>query len=557
MGILLKAKAPTSPGESTMGDTMNFGRFLSDTARLHPEREALVWREHSYTWRELEARVNALAQGLKVLGVGRGDAVLLHSRNNARMVEAIWAVFKLGAVLAPTNFRLTPPEIAYLAGLVKARAFIYDAPFAPHVDAARKAAPMLEHVVAMENARKGEHDYEAVLSSHAGAGPWEASVNRDDPLWYFFTSGTTGRSKAAVLSHGQMAYVVTNYLADLMPGLSHEDASIVVAPLSHGAGLHMMVNTARGAKTVLMPGEALDVEEAWRLMEAHRVSNLFTVPTIVKMLVEHPAREKCDHGALRWVIYAGAPMYREDQKTALATLGPVLVQYYGMGEVTGNITVLPPWMHSGEDDAMPLGSCGYPRTGMEIAIHDPDFSEGKGFLPTGEQGEVCVRGLGVFTGYLDNPEANAASLRDGWFRTGDLGYLDEQGLLYLTGRASDMYISGGANVYPREIEEVLLEHEAVSEAAVLGVPDPKWGEAGVAVVVPRQASNPGSEGGANGVGEAELLGYLEGRLAKYKWPRRIFMWEALPKSGYGKVPKHLIRQTLFDRGDLAEGEPVG
>jgi acyl-CoA synthetase (AMP-forming)/AMP-acid ligase II len=164
-----------------------------------------------------------------------------------------------------------------------------------------------------------------------------------------------------------------------------------------------------------------------------------------------------------------------------------------------------------------------------------------------EQGEICVRGPAVFVGYHDNPEANAKALKDGWFHTGDLGHLDQRGFLTLTGRASDMYISGGANVYPREAEEVLLTHPAVAEVAVLGVPDPTWGESGVAVVVPADGES---------ASQGELLAYLDGKLAKYKWPRRVVFWDELPKSGYGKVPKHLIRGQLYGRGDVVKGEPL-
>src|SRR6202012_4920170 len=180
------------------------------------------------------------------------------------------------------------------------------------------------------------------MAPHTGAHVANVAVEHDDPCWFFFTSGTTGRSKAAVLTHGQMAYVVTNHLADLMPGTTERDASLVVAPLSHGAGVHQLVQSARGVPTILLPSEKFDIAEAFRLIEAHRVSNIFTVPTILKMMVEHPACEKFDHSSLRYVIYAGAPMYREDQKAALKKLGGVLVQYFGPAEVTGNITVLPP-----------------------------------------------------------------------------------------------------------------------------------------------------------------------------------------------------------------------
>ncbi|MDP3139572.1 MAG: AMP-binding protein, partial [Burkholderiaceae bacterium] len=294
-----------------------------------------------------------------------------------------------------------------------------------------------------------------------------------------------------------------------------------------------LVSVARGATTVLMPGDGLDPETFWRLVEKHRVSHLFTVPTIVKMLVEHPAVDTYDHSSLRYMIYAGAPMYREDQRLALRKLGRVLVQYFGLGEVTGCITVLPARMHS-DDDADPnanIGACGYARTGMELAILD----EAGQPVPAGTIGEICCKGLAVFAGYYGNPSATSHTLRGGWFHTGDLGRMDERGMLYITGRQSDMYISGGSNVYPREVEEALLTHPAVGEAAVVGVPDAKWGEIGVAVIVKKPEADCSPE---------ELLAHLDGRLAKYKWPRRIVFWDELPRSGYGKIPKNLIRERL-------------
>ena len=190
-----------------------------------------------------------------------------------------------------------------------------------------------------------------------------AAVDYNDPCWFFFTSGTTGRSKAAVLTHGQMAFVVTNHLADLMPGTTEQDASLVVAPLSHGAGVHQLVQAARGVPTILLPSEKFDIDEAFRLIEAHRVSNIFTVPTILKMMVEHPAVDRYDHSSLRFIIYAGAPMYREDQKAALNKLGKVLVQYFGLGEVTGNITV-----HAGQS-ARPRGRAAGADRHLRLRAH--------------------------------------------------------------------------------------------------------------------------------------------------------------------------------------------
>ncbi len=529
-----------------MGDgmnplVMNLGRLLSDTARRLPDATSLVWGDKSWTWAETGARVDALVAALRRRGLGKGDPILVQAKNSNQMFESMWAAFKLGGIWVPTNYRLTPAEVAYLGSSSGARAMIVDDSFRQHAAAVREASGALQHVIVIGDARDGEESYEALVAEESGGAVQEAEVDYGDPCWFFYTSGTTGRPKAAVLTHGQLTFVTNNHLADLMPGTTHwGDASLVVAPLSHGAGAHALSQVARGAKSVLLAGEKLDEEEIWRLVEEHRITNMFTVPTILTRMVRHPAVDRVDHSSLRYVIYAGAPMYRADQKEALQKLGKVIVQYYGLGEVTGNITVLPREAHSLDDDEMPLGSCGYARTGMELAIKD---AEGKR-LPAGEQGEICVRGPAVFAGYHNNPDANAKALKDGWFHTGDLGKLDDKGFLYLTGRASDMYISGGSNVYPREAEEVLLTHPAVAEVAVLGVPDPEWGETGVAVVVLEAGQSAGAE---------ELLGFLKDKLARYKQPRRVFFWDELPKSGYGKVPKHLIRKDLYARGDL-EGE---
>jgi acyl-CoA synthetase (AMP-forming)/AMP-acid ligase II len=288
-----------------------------------------------------------------------------------------------------------------------------------------------------------------------------------------------------------------------------------------------LAQVARGAVTVLTAGDKLDPAEAWALIERHRVSNMFTVPTILTALVRHPAVDAHDHSSLRHVIYAGAPMYEADQAEALAKLGSCLVQYFGLGEVTGNITVLRPDMHTPAN----AGSCGVPRTGMEIAIQAEDGAR----LPPNAIGEICVRGPAVFAGYFENEEANRRAFAGGWFHTGDLGRMDARGFLWITGRASDMYISGGSNVYPREAEEAILTHPAVAEVAVVGVPHPKWGEAGIACVVAHDGM---------AVTEQQILAHLKDRIAKYKQPLRVVVWDALPRSGYGKVPKTLVKARL-------------
>ena len=459
--------------------------------------------------------------------------MLVHARNSNAVIETMWACWTIGAVWVPTNFRLTPPEVAYLAQSSGAAAHIFDSAFPEHEAAARAENPAAHLHIRIGG---GDLDWEILANDGAVAVKHAVDVDRDHPAWFFYTSGTTGRPKAGVLTHGQMEFVITNHLCDLMPGTTEQDASLVVAPLSPGAGIHALSQVARGAVTVLLSGERLDCEEAWALVERYRITNMFTVPTILTMLTRHDAVDRYDHSSLRYVIYAGAPMYRADQIHALQKLGKVLVQYFGLGEVTGNITVLPPALHSVQDD-MKVGSCGFPRTGMEIAILDQDG----GRLDANETGEICVRGPAVFAGYYGNPEATEKAMAQGWFHTGDLGHLDAEGFLYITGRQSDMYISGGSNVYPREIEEALLTHPAVAEACVLGLPHSKWGESGVAVLVL-----------TGDVSDGELLGHLDGLLAKYKWPARFVRWPELPKSGYGKVVKREVKQMLEAAGIVVE-----
>src|SRR3982074_3608498 len=518
---------------------MNLAYMLTQNARRHGDRTGFVWGERAFTWREIDAKVSALAAALAARGIVRGDRILVHSKNCDEMFWSMFAAFRLGAVWVPTNFRLMPDEVAYLATASGAKAFLCHGDFPDHAAAVKTASPALAFIWRIGEGAFGEMSLGEAIAAHAGQGIEEASVEYDDPCWFFFTSGTTGRSKAAVLTHGQMAFVVTNHLADLMPGTTEHDASLVVAPLSHGAGVHQLVHTARGAPTILLSPERFDIDAGVRLIETHRVSNIFTVPTILKMMVEHPAVDRYDHSSLRYIIYAGAPMYREDQKAALKKLGKVLVQYFGLGEVPGNITVLPPDLHDPEDGPRArIGTCGFERTGMQVSIQGDDGRELKPF----ETGEICVIGPGVFAGYYDNPEANAEAFRDGWFRTGDLGHLDEEGFVYITGRASDMYISGGSNIYPREVEEKILTHPAIGEVAVLGVPDPVWGEVGIAVCVARE--------GAGAVTELELAEFLVTKVSRYKMPKRFFFWEPLPKSGYGKIPKRLVRDELEARGLL-------
>ncbi len=519
--------------------TTNLAHFLTRNARRLPEKPALIHEEQVVSWAQLDARVSALSMAMRErFDVRPGDRVLVQSANNIQIIEVMLACWRIGAVWVPSNFRQRPDEVAYLAQKAEVTLMFCEAAFLDHATACQNAAPDLNDIICIGHSFCTAYD--DLLAEFDGADIANADVDRDDPCWLFFTSGSTGRPKAVVLTHGQLTFTTLNHLNDLMPDTGPNDVSLVVAPLSHGAGMHFLVNIAAGASSVLLPRGAFDPAVAWQMVEQYGVTNMFTVPTIVKMLTEHPSVEQYDHSSLRYVIYAGAPMYREDQKFALNRLGHVLVQYFGLGEVTGAITVLPRHDHHIEDTAEArVGTCGIERTGMHITIQDDDGKH----LPAMATGEICVAGLAVCAGYYKDDAANAKAFRDGWFRTGDLGHMDAMGYLYITGRSSDMYISGGSNVYPREIEELMLSHPALSEVAVLGVPHPRWGETGLAVCVCHAGQS---------VTEEELSTMLFDRLAKYKLPQRYVFLNEMPKTGYGKVTKRLIKEVLETQGLLTK-----
>ncbi|WP_342659786.1 Long-chain-fatty-acid--CoA ligase FadD13 [Rhodococcus ruber] len=528
---------PTTLPTADARRTTNLATFLTQTATRLPDRPAVIRGETTWTWSQLNARVNALASAMREHGIGPGSKVLLHSANCMDSLTVLYATWRVGAIIVPTNYKLLPDDVVPLAQLVAPDLVIVHASSDEH---ARALSDYEIWSISDDGgtARFGSAHVSQMIDKHTDRSgvTIDAPVYVNSPAWYFFTSGTSGRPKAAVLEHDQMAFVVTNHICDLMPHLTDRDATLVLAPLSHGAGVHALTHVARGAAIVLTTSDALDPVEAWELIERHGVSTMFTVPTILNKLVQAaPPGHDPDRSSLRYVVYAGAPMSSRDQRIALDTLGHVLVQYYGLCEVTGNITVLPPELHgiTPEPDGIP--TAGYVRTGMTISIQDDEGRE----LEPGQRGEICACGPAVFAGYLDNPEANAKAFRNGWFRTGDLGYLDPSGLLYITGRASDMFISGGSNIDPREVEEKLLKHPELVAAGVVGAPDATWGEVGYALCVLREGSS---------LTVDELLSWCRENMVRYKIPKHIEFATALPTSGYGKVTTALLREEFRERG---------
>jgi long-chain acyl-CoA synthetase len=356
-------------------------------------------------------------------------------------------------------------------------------------------------------------------------------TGRDDLAWIAYTSGTTGRPKGAMLSHGNMNHQCLTTLADVERMEQHH-VGMHSAPLSHGSGHNALVFTMKACTQVIHRSWGFDPALWLQQVERYRVAAVFLVPTQIKMIVDHPDTPGRDLSSLEWIIYGGAPMYREDQIRALKTLGNCLVQIYGQTETPMAGTVLTRDEHSIDDGDGRERSVGRVRVGIELKILDDKDTE----VPPGTPGQICVRGETVMLGYWNRPDATAETLANGWLHTGDVGSMDANGYVFILDRLKDLIISGGLNVYPIEIEDVLLEHPDVSEACVVGVPDEKWGEAVRAVVVRVAGSALTAE---------DLIAFARQRLAGYKTPKAVDFVDAVPKTAYGKVDKKAVRAPYW------------
>ena len=422
-------------------------------------------------------------------------------RNRPEYLEALFAIWHAGLVAVPVNARLHRDEIAFILEDSGTALVVTDPEHADDVQSdAAVVAP-------------GEQWERITASSPAPL------VDRrpDDPAWLFYTSGTTGRPKGATLTHRNLLLMTLSYYADIDP-VAPQDSVLHAAPLSHGSGLYGLPHVARGAVSVIADGD-----EIAALLERWQGVSFFAAPTMVKRLVG----PRADPANLKTIIYGGAPMYLADLEAALDRFGPRLAQIYGQGESPMTITALSKADHVDRDPAR-LQSVGLARTDVEVRVVGDDDRE----LPTGEIGEIVVRGDVVMAGYWNQPEATAEALRGGWLHTGDVGSFDADGYLTLRDRSKDLIISGGMNIYPREVEEALLHHEGVREVAVVGRPDAEWGEAVVAFVVPAGAHPPPVE---------ELDRTCLDRIARYKRPKDYRFLDALPTNNYGKVVKRELR----------------
>ena len=506
---------------------MNIAQLLQRSALVHGDRPALLAGTcllHDY--RQLAARVAALAGHLRGrCGVQAGERVAIFSANCPEYLEALHAIHWAGAISVPVNYKLHARELAHVLGDSGARvvcvsAELRDAAFAAGAD---PAALQVLGGPAWQQAAQG-----APLALEERAPQDVASL--------FYTSGTTGRPKGVMQTHRNLLAMTMAYFTDV-DDVQPDDAMLYAAPMSHGAGLYNHAHMLRGARHVLPDSGGFDPAELAQLAASVGRLSLFAAPTMVHRLVEHIRRTGGDGSGFKTIVYGGGPMYVDDLRSAIATMGQKFVQIYGQGECPMTITALarehlmdtqhPRWEQR-------IASVGVAHACVEVRVAGANDEP----VPQGELGEVLVRGDTVMAGYWNNPEASAQTLRGGWLHTGDVGQLDEHGFLTLRDRSKDVIISGGSNIYPREVEEVLLLHPRVREVAVVGKQDADWGEVVIAFVVADGAPVP------DAALDAELDALCLAHIARFKRPKQYRWVPALPKNSYGKVLKTELRAWL-------------
>ncbi|WP_297825212.1 long-chain fatty acid--CoA ligase [Mycobacterium sp.] len=492
---------------------MNLFAALDHAATRFPDRGAVYRGDRRVcTWAGLRDRALRLAASIREQRAA-GARVAIATHNRPEIIELMFAIWAAECVVVPINYKLHPREMAQILDDAGAAQVFASSAIGAEL-ASRTAAPV------------ETLDSEAYSRRFDVAPSVPPTTDPSALAWLFYTSGTTGRSKGAMLSHRNLTAMAVAHLADI--DAPDEGCSLVhAAPMSHGSGLYVLPYVLRAARQVVPASGAFDPDEFLDLCEHHPAVSAFLAPTMVQRLVDTGRSRPAN---LQTIVYGGGPMYVESLRKAITAFGPIFAQIYGQGESPMTITGLRCADHESDDDDAVLGSVGYARSGMQVAVLRTDG----GPASVGQIGEIVCRGDAVMSGYWRNPDATRATLKDGWLYTGDMGSFDARGFLTLRDRSKDVVISGGSNIYPREVEEVLLEHPGVSEACVLGTPDAEWGEVVVAFIV----------GTGDPVEPAALDAHLLRRIARFKRPKRYEFVDELPKNSYGKVLKRELRASL-------------
>lgn len=500
-------------------------------ARLYPNDEALVFEEYRLTWRELNERVDRFANGLASMGLKRGDHVAILAQNSHRYMEYYYAISRAGLVAVPLNWRLSHEEMRYILDHSESRAFIAGEEYLEAAKALRHELPRIEHYISMDGPAENMTDYEALLQKSSRQ-PYLGPRDENTMFILMYTGGTTGLPKGVMISNRNVMTATLGCVLSIRP--ERTDSTLMVLPMFHIAFWPILSVHYMGAKAVI--NKRFDLAWVLNTIQKERVTHMNVVPTIIGFLLTFPDLDKYDLSSLRAITYAGSPMPFELLMRLKARFPDIeLGQGYGLTEASPLVSMLDDKDHrktETEKDRRRLTSAG--REGLTVEARV--VNEKGGEVQPGEIGEIIARGKNIMMGYWKNPELTTQTLRDGWLFTGDMATVDEDGYIYIVDRKHDMIISGGENVYPREVEEVIYKHPAVLECAVVGAPDQVWGEAVKAVVVLK----PGQK-----ATEEEVMSLCKKHLAGYKKPKSIEFVDSLPKTPIGKIQRRLVKEKYW------------
>jgi long-chain acyl-CoA synthetase len=497
-------------------------------AKARPDKVALHYEGEKITYAELDRRANQAAQGLLAAGIKRGMRVAILAKNGPAFFELWFGAAKVGAVVVPVNFRLAPPEIAFVVNDATAELLFVGADFYPAVEKVAGELESVRAIIALDGSHPAWPAYRGWLARQEARDPHLPIAGHDCAI-QLYTSGTTGHPKGAQLSHDNLLALLPRALAQW--GNWHDgDVNLVCLPLFHIGGSGWgLVGLYRGVENVMT--RDFDPPAILRIIEQQRITKAIFVPAMMLFLLQAPQARDTDFSSLELIVYGASPAPLDLIRGALKVFGCGLAQVYGLTETTGAITYLGPEDH-GEHAIERMKSCGKPMSGVEIKVVDAAGNA----LPPREVGEILCSTPQVMLGYWNLEEGTRRSIRDGWFRSGDAGYMDEDGYLYIYDRVKDMIVSGGENIYPAEVESALFGHPAIADVAVIGVPDERWGEAVKAIVVKKPEA---------AVGVAELIDYARERIAGYKVPRSVDFVAALPRNAAGKILKRELRKPYW------------
>ena len=501
---------------------MNVGEWSTRWAERYPHEPCIKCGDFSFTKGEFNIRVNRLAHALQEGGVKKGDRVAVLLANTHIYLEILQGLCKIGASMVPLNFRLAAPELEFILNDSEPVLLMYSPEFLPLVEEIRGKVPSLKQFICeLEGGAASDPNYEPWAAGQSEDEPTpDAEVTFDDPEFIMYTSGTTGRPKGAVVTQGNIQWNCINSVP--IYSFNQTDTQIVCAPMFHvgGLGVSAIPSLYVGSKMVIQ--RFFDPSGIFRLIEEEKVTAMFGIPVMFLFMTQVPEFENADLSSIRLFLAGGSPCPRPLIET-YQQRGVTFSQGYGMTETAPAITVL-----RAEDALRKLGSCGKPVFHLDVKVVNMEGET----LPTGEPGEVIVRGPNVIKEYWRRPKESAESIVDGWLHTGDMGYYDEEGYLYLIDRKKDMYISGGENVYPAEVEDAIMGFHPVADVGVIGIADEKWGEVGMAIVVPK----PGEE-----ITEEGVIEFCKGKLAKFKVPKKVLFTEELPRTATGKILKKVLK----------------